>query len=522
MASSTEAERIDRYAGTSLPPGEHGCLSARGIEPRVRGDRTPGSVLYEDVARDVVSSSDPARVRWQDLFRGYDIRGRYPQDIDPPAARRIGRAIARGLPGPFVIGWDTRNESHRFARELVRGLLSEGARLQGIGMVPTPEVAYLARHWRSFGLAVTPSHNALGYVGLKGFSASGRLFDREWRDVRRAFERSSTVPPPPPRSTAAVELGARPRSDRARSATDEYLDHITQGLESRFNVILDTRGGATATTAPAALGRLGNRVVPLTRGFSPRFFGGSPEPRPETLAVLSERVRDQGGDVGFAFDGDGDRCVVVDERGRWVEPEVIALLLVRTMAGGRTPLIASVDASQRLEEHVRTVRCPVGGRYVNRAMRRVGAEVGVEPSGHYYLRRYGEDSDGVLVACCVCDALAKRGSRLSELSGAFGPLHRTTFTQDFGTMAEARRTFRSILQSRAGKYRRELDGVTIALSHGSFHFRPSHTQPSLRFTCEARNAASLARLVRAAREITESFDEPRRRPTQRRYRGGGP
>ena len=122
------------------------------------------ALLYAWIARAAGVSRTERRPLWQDLYRGYDIRGRYPLEIDPRTARRLGVAVARAFPGPFLIGRDTRRESERFARELERGLRSEGTFVERIGIVPTPEVAFLARSRRSFGLAVTPSHKSVGYV----------------------------------------------------------------------------------------------------------------------------------------------------------------------------------------------------------------------------------------------------------------------------------------------------------------------------------------------------------------------
>ena len=460
------------------------------------------------------------QTRWEDIFRGYDIRGLYPGEIDPVVARRLGRALGRALPGPFLIGRDSRRESERFAHELEKGLHFWNARVDLLGVVPTPEVAFLARRTRGFGLAVTPSHNAVGYVGLKGFTPSGRLFDREWRTVRDAFRgafggaRGRTSPPGSDRS------GFRGRWGSNETFEDEYLTHVTQGLESDRSVVLDTRGGATSRAAPAALRRMGARVVELRKGFSPRFFGESPEPRPETLTTLSDRVRAVGADLGFAFDGDGDRCVVLDERGRWVEPEVIALLLHRTFAPPRSPIVASIDASRILERKNRTVRSRVGGRFVARAMQRAGAEVAVEPSGHYYVRRFGADSDGILTACLVSHALGKQRVPLSTFSRRIGRIYRGTSTVDFSTVIESRHAFQRIVRRLGTRARPGLEGVTVDFPEGWCLIRRSNTQPSIRFAYEATGAVPLRRLQRAVLRVAD-LGSPAEVPRTDSNVGGG-
>ena len=449
-----------------------------------------------------VGTSAAPRVRWEDIFRGYDIRGRYPREIDAELARRLGRAVGRALPGPFLLGRDTRRESDVFARELTKGLRSQGAHVDSLGIMPTPEVAFQSRRWKVFGLAVTPSHNPLGYVGLKGFTPTGRLFDREWRQVRETYGATSRERRAGAPRRRAGRSPSKKGSGSRRRFGDEYLRHLTQGLKCDLLVVLETRGGATARVAPSALRRIGARVVEMTSGYSARFFGLSPEPRPETLSALARKVTSVGADLGVAFDGDGDRCVILDERGHRVDPEVIALLLHRFLAPTGSPIVASVDASRMLGRHARTIYSRVGGRYVSREMRRARAEVGVEPSGHYYLRRYGADSDGILTACLVAHALGMQCTPLSTLSRRFGPSHRGTSTVDFRTMEEARQGYREIVRGLGKRTRSELEGVTVDLPGGWCLIRRSNTQPSIRFAFEATGSAALRRLKRAVHGLS--------------------
>ncbi|MGI0155861.1 MAG: hypothetical protein ACREDE_06990, partial [Thermoplasmata archaeon] len=431
--------------------------------------------------------AEPAasRRRWEELFRGYDIRGRYPEEIDARTARELGRAVGRSLPGPFLMGRDARRESAWFARELERGLGSSGVHVAPLGVVPTPAIGYHARRSKAYGLALTPSHNAVGYVGLKGFTPSGRLFDREWLRIRDAYQgapfdgRARTRARPSHRRESGSGRVSR------RRFLESYLDHLTRGLQSDRTVVLDTRGGATSIAAPEALRRLGARVRELRKGFSPNFFGLSPEPRAATLGPLSGRVTRTRADLGFAFDGDGDRCVVIDDRGRTVDPEVIALLLRDAFAPAGAPLVASLDASRMLERHAPTTRSRVGGRYVTRAMRRTGAEVAMEPSGHYYVRRYGPDSDGILVACLVAHAVAARREPLGEFARRLGPIFRGSSVLDFPNLVARQRGYRSIVKSLGERGRAGLEGVTVDFPDGWCLVRRSNTQPSIRFAFEA-------------------------------------
>ena len=450
-------------------------------------------------------SSAAAEVPWESIFAGYDVRGRYPDRLGPAVAFRLGRALRRSLGRSFLLGQDTRRESRAVAKSLMAGLLASGARIESLGIVPTPMVAFSAAEEHRYGLAVTPSHNAAGYAGLKVFTPSGRILDREWKRVGDAYRDLSSTEAGRPLSAARSR--ARPVVDPAarRSSERRYVAHLTRGLRSHLSVVVDTRGGATARLAPLALARMGARVATLSQGFSPDFFGRSPEPRPETLRDLSRRVVRTNASLGFAFDGDGDRCVVVDDRGRIVEPEMVGLLLHEQLSRPRGPIVASEDASRILERTARTVRSRVGGRYVTRRMEEAGAAVGIEPSGHFYARRFGSDSDGILAACLVTHAVSLSGTRPSDRFRRFGTIARGTFTVDFASSDDARRAFRSLVHRHGTRAIRGLEGVTFEFPQGWCLVRPSNTQPSVRFSFEATDASRLPLLRRAVRALAASW-----------------
>ncbi len=377
-----------------------------------------------------------------------------------------------------------------------------------LGIVPTPEMAFHAQRQRRPALVVTPSHNPLGYVGLKGFSAAGRLWDREWSAIGEAY-RVETRGAPRPRSGRRGSR-ASPGSVGGHGAPyrEEYLDHLAAGLNARRTIVIDTRGGATAARAPEGLARIGARVVSLSDGFSPTFFGRSPEPTPESLGPLRDRIREERAALGFAFDGDGDRCVCLDERGSVLEPEVIALLLYQVFGDRRHPIVASADCSRILERHVRTVRSRVGGRFVTRAMRRAGAEIGVERSGHIFFRRYGSDSDGVLTACLVAHAVDRRGMRMSEIAREVGPIYRGSRTTDYEEAAEARRAYRALVEALGARAKADRDGISVEFDDGWCLIRRSRTQPSIRLSYEASSRAELRHIDRTVRQWIRAAHRP--------------
>ena len=450
--------------------------------------------------------TDPASI-----FGSYDIRGRFPQDFPAATCRRIADALAAVEAGTFVVARDVRTASARLERAVVGRLNRRAGPTLDLGIQPTPLLGFASSYLGLAGLAFTPSHNALGYAGVKAFRSNGRMFDREWDRVRTAFSREA-----PPRPTPSKRTGVRSRSTGVQSTPaavlEAYLDHVTRGLTSTRTVVVDGRGGPTTRLAPQALARLGVDVRSLHPGFSARYHGLSPEPRRDDVAELGRRVREDGADFGIAFDGDGDRVVFVDEKGRWVEPEAIAWFLYRHLAPAERPWIVSADASERCEARAAVVRVRVGSRFVSAAMRRHRATVGFEASSHFYLARWGPNSDGILTAGVVSHFLDDEGISLGAVSRAFGPIDREQRVLAQSSRAEARRVFRRLRSSLSAVAERTIDGYRIRLPAGSVLFRLSNTQPAIRITMEARPGAPLSGLRRQWDRLSQSRSDEVRSP----------
>jgi phosphoglucosamine mutase len=429
------------------------------------------------------------------VFREYDIRGRFPEELTPAFGVRLGKAIARRYPGPVFLGRDTRRESEAFLRALGGGLASAGAVARSLGTVPTPFVGFVARRHRAFAFQVTPSHNPVGYTGLKGFGPDGSPFAAEWDRLRRALARTPGLASP--RRVGRAPKGARVRFTRASLASTirEYLDDRTRGLRTSERVVLDPRGGATAHLAARAFERLGADVRSVHGRFSPTFFGLSPEPRPSDLDELGRRVRESGGALGVTFDGDGDRVLFVDGRGLPIEPEAVGLLLHRRFSPARRPLVATVDMSRRLDSLASVVRARVGGRYILAAMRRAHAEVGAESSAHFYLGGYGPSSDGILVALLVADLHARSPREFDRAIADVGPIVRTTLNRRYSSDARADVAFSRARRAVQGRTRWVLDCLDVDVAEGRCLLRRSRTEPVVRAALEARTSADLKRLV---------------------------
>ncbi len=441
------------------------------------------------------------------LFGSYDIRGRFPEDFSPATCRRLAHAIDESTSGPLVVGRDVRQASERLERSVAGRLERRHRVVVRLGVQPTPVIGFASAHLSAVGLAFTPSHNALGYAGIKGFTPNGRAFGSEWGRVRNVFDRARVGEGERRPSIGTRSRRARPPASRT-AIVRAYLAHVTRGMRTERGIVVDGRGGPTTHLAPTALARMGGHVTQLHSQMSSVFHGLSPEPKRENVRELGRRVRSVGGDLGVAFDGDGDRVVFVDERGRWVEPEVIAALLHHGLSPPSRPLVASVDASQRCESRVPTVRSRVGSRYVSATMRRYKAVVGFEASSHFYLHRWGPNSDGILTACVVSHLLDQAKTSLGQLSRAFGPIVRDSELIEFSSRAEADRHFRWLLTGLDPVPERGMDGAIYHLPEGSVLLRRSNTQAAIRVTLESKSGRRLARLRRSWRRASGSVRGP--------------
>jgi phosphoglucosamine mutase len=419
----------------------------------------------------------------------------------------MGRTIGLLFPGPFLVARDTRTQSKGFQQALIAGLRTTRRPVTSLGILPTPAISFAAERHHLYGMEVSPSHNPIGYTGLKIFGPSGRVFTREWKTVRSAFVSDR----PPTRRGAGPPGARRPGPIGQAGLSKEYLSFVTAGLSSEIRMVADCRGGATADLGPRALRSLGVDLRLQRAKFASEPGRFSPEPERGHLDELSSEVMSTGADLGVTFDGDGDRVMFVDRAGRMVEPEVVAMILYDRIGSRDHPLVASLDCASRLEELVPTFRCAVGSRFVVTAMAQQRSPVGVEASSHYYLRKFGPNSDGILIACQLAHILSSERDILERYSERLGPVARGSVTWDFPGQKELVQAFEAVESLAKPMARQEIDGFSISTADGRCLFRRSNTQPTLRAMLEAKDADAMERLARAVRKlVSEASPRPSR------------
>jgi phosphomannomutase len=433
------------------------------------------------------------------VFKAYDVRGTVPDQIDEDLARAVGSAFVEvtgaGADG-VVVGHDMRPSSPGMAQAFAEGAAAAGADVTMIGLASTDQLYYASGHLGVPGAMFTASHNPAQYNGIK---------------MCRAF----AVPLGMDTGLGAVRdlvaAGQAPTGERtgdivARDVLEDYAEHLLTLVRvagRRLTVAVDAGNGMAGHTAPAVLGRLDLEVVPMYYDLDGTFPNHEANPiEPANLADLQAKVREVGADIGLAFDGDADRCFIVDERGEIVSPSALtALIASRELA--REPgatVIHNLITSRAVPELVAElggtpVRTRVGHSFIKATMAETDAVFGGEHSGHFYFRDFWRADSGMLAALHVLAALAETDRPLSVLLAEFS---RYVATGEINsTVADQQGVLTRIEQEygdRDGVTLDHLDGLTVAHPDWWFNVRASNTEPLLRLNAEAGDAATLERL----------------------------
>jgi phosphomannomutase len=433
------------------------------------------------------------------IFKAYDVRGLYPEELDEQAALAVGRALAQHLGrGPVALGTDMRESGQVLRRALIAALRSEGIEVIDIGRVATPMVYYAtAALGARGGVMITASHNPAAYNGMKLCAASAVPIgiDSGLADIReRAFELLGKPPGPPRAELRAIDIRAR------------YWQSLLEMFPARpqLRIAIDAGNGIAGEAMEGLLRQLPLQTSRLYFEPDGSFPHHEADPlKAENLEDLQREVRARGADLGLALDGDGDRAVFVDERGAAIPADLMTALLAdvvleHALLGARPgcKLIHDLRSSRVVAETIRArgaepVRSRVGHAYMKARMREAGACFGGELSGHYYFRfptGYVAD-DAAAALMLVLSALALRRRPLSEL---WGPYRRYCQSGEINSrVSDVRAALARVRAAFADGEADELDGLTISYPAWWFNLRPSNTEPLLRLNLEARTRAEV-------------------------------
>jgi phosphomannomutase len=444
------------------------------------------------------------------VFKAYDIRGTYPDQIDAALARRIGRAFADFMGrGPLVVGRDMRSMAPEIQDAVIEGILDGGQDVIDVGLTSTPQCYFAIGHLGAAGgMNVTASHNPKQYIGFKLCEEEAKPIsaDNGIRDIERM---------------ATVEAEKEPVAARgSRTTVDtlaDYVAHVARfaDIKRPMDIVSDAANGMAAHTFPAVLGALPEVTH---EGLFYELDGSFPnhEANPlkvSTLKDLQALTTERGAMLGAAFDGDSDRCCFVDDRGRAIGNDIITAMVAREVLKTEpgAAIVYDLRSSWVLPQTIlegggKPVKERVGHSFLKARMRENDAPFGGELSGHYYFRDnwYADNSEIILVS--VLNILSRQERPFSEILDELMRFHSTGevnfhIEDKAGAMAKLKEVFHDASSVD------ELDGVTIAYGEVTtpgwwwVNVRPSNTEPLLRMNLESDDRGRMEEMTAKVIEI---------------------
>jgi phosphomannomutase len=431
------------------------------------------------------------------IFKAYDVRGTVPDQIDADLARRVGNAfVAVTGADEVVVGYDMRPSSPDLSRAFAEGAAEAGADVTLIGLASTDQLYFASGHLGRPGAMFTASHNPAQYNGIKMCRAHAQPIGME-TGLAEIRDRVATG------ETLSAERRGEIGEQDLLAEYASYLLGLAPVRGRHLKVVVDAGNGMAGMTAPAVLGQLDLDVVPLYFELDGTFPNHEANPiEPANLVDLQATVRETGADIGLAFDGDADRCFLVDERGELVSPSVLtALIAARELAKqpGAT-IIHNLITSRAVPEIVeelggKPVRTRVGHSFIKATMAETDAIFGGEHSGHFYFRDFWRADSGMLAALHALAALAETDAPLSQV---LAPYSRHVASGEINTEVDDQQAVLARIEAawgpRPGVTLDHLDGLSVLHEDWWFNVRASNTEPLLRLNAEGKDAETMHRV----------------------------
>ena len=451
------------------------------------------------------------------IFKAYDIRGVYPDQLDEEAAWKIGNAAASFLRSllrgyergqanyqSLCIGRDMRTHSESIAEALARGMNAAGANVIDIGMIDTPQMYFAINHLGTCGgVQVTASHNPAKYNGFKisGLEAKPVGADTGLKEIKHIATALL--------HTKGISTGSVEKYD----LTEEYKRHVLKFLNPNIKplkIIIDASNGMAGKTVPAVFDDIGIKII-KTNFKHNGIFKHEPNPLVEdNLSELKSLIKEKGADAGICFDGDADRLVMVDENAETIGCDILTALMVPYFLE-KTPgsaIVYDLRSSWVVQEEIiknggipRRER--VGHSFMKKTLRDAHAIFGGELSGHFYYRDNFYADSGMITLVHMLNILSQSNKPLSQL---IKPLKRYHSSGEVNFEVDDKEAAMKELSKKFSQGEADdLDGITIQFKDWWFNCRPSNTEPLLRLNVEAKKADQLEKHFE---EIKNFLGEP--------------
>jgi phosphomannomutase len=425
------------------------------------------------------------------IFKAYDVRGIYPDELDEDVARRVGNAfVAFSGSARVLVGRDARPSSVPLVAAFIEGALVAGADVVDLGLASTDLCYFAAGTLDAPAAMFTASHNPAEYNGIKMCRAGAAPIGQD----TGLGEIKAMV------AAGLFERAEDPGRTERRDMLSAFVNHVHSFVDvstlAPLRVVADTANGVGGLIAPAVFSGLPMDVSVLFGDLDGTFPNHPADPtNVDNLRDLQQGVLDSTADVGLAFDGDADRVVLVDDQAQPVSGSTTTAILASAILH-RHPgekVVYNLICSKTVPEVVRElggepIRSRVGHSFIKQVMAETGAIFGGEHSAHYYFRDNFRADSGIIAAMLVLEQLSQTGVKLSELRR---PFERYAMSGEINTrVADPLAVIERVADAYADASQDRLDGLTVDLGDWWFNLRPSNTEPLLRLNLEAADRAA--------------------------------
>lgn len=440
----------------------------------------------------------------ENIFRPNDIRGIYGKDLNEEIAEKIGKAFGTLLGGKksVVVGRDIRLSSKSLRDFLVKGLTSVGCDVVDIGIVSTPIFYFALYHYKfDAGVMITASHNPPQWNGFHLYEKMNSLIAAEKIEkLKEIIEKENFIKPE-----------KKGKVKKFRKILEDYIQFLSSKVElkKKLKIVLDCSNGCAALVMPKLLKKLGQDVLVLNSEMNGNFPAHGPEANEKTLSKLKEKVIKVKADFGVGFDGDADRAVFVDEKGRILSGDRAALIILEELFKKKKPLkiLNEVSCSSSIEDYIKRKGATLktsrrGHAFIQILMRKEKIDFGFEKSSHFYFKELKGFDDAAFATLRVAEVLCKSEKSFSKILDSV-PYHpakeESFFCSDEIKLKVVESVKKRVLKLRAKIS--ELDGVKAYLKDGWFLIRASITEPAIRISAEAKDEEKLKNIFELATKL---------------------
>jgi phosphomannomutase len=426
------------------------------------------------------------------IFRAYDIRGIYKKNLDESLMLRIGYVLGKENQ-KFVVGCDVRESGHKLAKALIKGLDARKAKVFYTGKTSFGQTLFAGRELKARRtIFITASHLPPEWNGLKIFYGNGvAIPEKEILSLRDKVIKLNLSKIKFSKTPKFQKIGAK------KIYSDYFVDKFSSLKNNKLKVVVDCGNGATCLSAPQIFRKLGFQVSELYCNADSSFPGRGGEPTKKTVKVLQKKVKTEKANFGVAFDGDGDRAVIIDDKGRYLSGNEVGIILakhiLRDVTKDKKKIIITVSCSMAFEKElnplgIKTIRMPVGHTFLIQGCNEHKAILGIEESNHTVITQYFLFDDALLVPMKIAEIILEQDKKLSEMVDEITiyPFEEIRFdcpdAIKFNIIKKLAKDF-----SKEYKNVNLIDGIKVNFDYGWILIRVSNTAPVVRLYVEAIN-----------------------------------